>query len=253
MYWIFLIIFTLAVFIPDIVRHDILFLPEEKAEEVAIFLLGAVGFLTVIRNELILMLHKKQKEKDDKRINQTVKDLVESYSYIGEVNRKMDIIMNIALGICDRSYLNKKREHEIYNSITSAAVFLLKADFACLRFVDLANGKTRKEIKPEEKPQIVNNEEILEMEKAKLSIKKTKDYIIVSSPQEVKDIKSYLVIHGYDEEEETNPKNLEILKVFASQAIFLYSYINLEDELEDQETVNIKKPEPVSVGFNKLN
>jgi hypothetical protein len=41
-----------------------------------------------------------------------------------------------------------------------------------------------------------------------------------------------LIICGYDREEENSPKNLEILKVFASQALFLYSFAHNKETIE---------------------
>jgi hypothetical protein len=63
-----------------------------------------------------------------------------------------------------------------------------------------------------------------------VNIVKDNDRLIIASGQTIKGIRAYLIIGGYGEEEEKNPKNLEILKVFVSQAIFLYSYVNLPDD-----------------------
>lgn len=227
MYWIFLLIFIIAVLIPDIIRHPIFFLTEERAEEVAIFLLGATAFLVFIKNELLIIFHKREKEKDQKKIDQTVKDLVESYSYIGEVNRKMDIIMNIALGISDRSMLNKKKEKEIYESIVNAANFLMKAESVALRLIDIKNLRIKKEIRTRGKQNVVKNEELAAMGE-ETTAKKGENCVVIASSQSVNDIKGYLIINGYNERELNNPKNIEILKVFCSQAIFLYSYVNLD-------------------------
>ncbi|MFA6047708.1 MAG: hypothetical protein WCV59_01200 [Parcubacteria group bacterium] len=227
MYWIFLLIFIIAVLIPDIIRHPIFFLDEERAEEIAIFLLGAIAFLVFIKNELLLLFHKKEKERDQKKIDQTVKDLVESYSYIGEVNRKMDIIMNIALGLADRSMLNKKKEKEIYESIANAANFLMKSESVTLRLVDIESLRVKKEIRTNGKHQVVKNEELSAMREETV-VKKGQNCIIIASSRNINNIKGYLIISGYNEREQSNPKNIEILKVFASQAIFLYSYVNLD-------------------------
>lgn len=238
MYWIFLILFIITVLIPDIIRGPIYFLTESRAEEVAIFLMGAIGFLVIIRNELQLTLHRREKEKDEKKINQTVKDLVESYSYIGEVNRKMDIMMNIALGLTDRSVLNRKREKEIYESIISAANFLMKADFSCLRFIDTQNIRTEREIISEGKCIPISNSELVKIG-GTFNIDSKKNQCVVSSSQVINGIRAYLIINGYDQEEEKNPKNIEILKVFSSQALFLYSYVNLS-KAENEKNGNNK-------------
>lgn len=229
MYWVFIVLFIIAVLIPDIIRGPIYFLVEERVEEIIIFLMGVIGFLFFMKNEQKLFLQKKEKEKEQKKMKQTVKDLVESYSYIGEVNRKMDILMSIALGLSDRSSLNKNKEKEIYQSIVSAASFLLKAEYSFLRFVKQTTSKNLKEISLEKKKNPIQNEELTGM-KDNINVKKCRDCIIISSPQKISDIKSYLIIYKYDEVEVSNPKNMEILKVFASQALFLYSYLALENE-----------------------
>ncbi len=229
MYWIYLSIFIITVMIPDIIPGKILFLSENHAEEMAIFLMGAIGFLIFIKNERQIIFQKKEKEINQKKIKQTVKDLVESYSYIGEVNRKMDLLMNIALGLTDRSTLNKTKENEIYRSIVSAAKLLFKAKEVRLRFLNTDTKQTIKEIQEKNKSSkksifpIKNNKIII---KKGASYQKRKKYLVVSSLQEVNKIKSYIIIQGYDLQEEKNPKNTEILKLFASQSLFVYSFMH---------------------------
>ncbi len=223
MYWIFLAIFIITVFIPDIIQGPILFLSETRAEELAIFLMGVIAILVFVKNERQLLIHKKEKEKDRKKISQTVKDLVNSYSYIGEVNRKMDLLMSIALGLSERSVLNQFKEEEIYQSIVTATKFLLKADFSTLRFVNTENLNTEKEIKMEEENIKIKNKKLIKLT-TETNTEKAENCLIISSSQQLNKIKSYLLVCGYSKDEEQNPKNIEILKVFVSQALFLYSY-----------------------------
>ena len=229
MYWIFAILFTIAVLIPDIIRVDTSLLVEERLEEVAIFVLGSVAFLTFIQNERRIALQKKEKEKAQKKMEQTVKDLVDSYSYIGEVNRKMDILMGVALGLADHSTLDKKKEKEAYESIINATNFLLKSNNAIIRFVNTKTGKLEKDVKLlDGNSPSVSNKELIEMGDY-VNMKKSNNVLVISSPQKVNEVKSYLIVSDYDEDEEDKPKNIEILKLFASQAIFLYSYMLKED------------------------
>lgn len=227
MYWIFLIIFIITVLVPDIIRTNFYLVSETRLEEIFIFFMGAMAFAIFIKNEQQLIFHKKEKEKDKRKIEQTVRDLVESYSYIGEVNRKMDILMNTALGFSDKSVLDKKHEKETYQSIVSATSFLLKSNSSSLRFVDMKNLKTKQEFHSENnRPSVKNN--ILAEIKDDVSVKKYGDCLVISSSQKINNIKSYLLVCGFDEKEESNPKNIEILKVFNSQALFLYSYLHKE-------------------------
>ncbi len=230
MYWIFLIMFIITIMVPDIISGRVLFLSENHAEEVAIFLMGAVGFLIFIKNEQEIIFQKKEKEIDQKKIKQTVKDLVESYGYIGEVNRKMDLLMNIALGLTDRSMLSKTKENEIYRSIISAAKLLFKAKNVSLRFIDVETKKTKKEIQEKNKHSqknisLIKNEEIMDMKK-RIAYREKKKYLFVSSTQEVNKIKSFIIVYEYNLEEESNPKDIEILKLFASQSLFVYSFMH---------------------------
>lgn len=227
LYWAYLIVFIIAVLVPDLVRGNVFFLSETRAEEIALFLMGVITFIIILKNEQKIIFHKKEKEKDAKKIEQTIKDLVESYSYIGEINRKMDILMSIALGFSDSSDADKINEKEIYMSISNAADSLLKSKTASLKFVDITTGKTKKEFH-QENGKTVNNIELLDM-KANTNIKEVRDFLIVSSTKDIKNIKSYLIIDGYENEEKNNPKNMEILKAMASQALFLYSYMRNQE------------------------
>ena len=228
MYWIFSILFVIAVMIPDIIRGPIYFLAEERAEEVTLFILGSIAFLTFLQNERRVAIQRREKENAQKKMNQTVRDLVDSYSYIGEVNRKMDILMEVALGIADRSLLDRKKEKEVYESIINATNFLLKAGATTLRFINVETKKTEKEYRLLEAiDACISNEELIDMPE-NVNVKKQRDCLIISSPQKINQIKVYLVIKNYDDNEERKPKNIEILKLFASQAIFLYAYIEKE-------------------------
>lgn len=229
MYWIFAVLFAIAVLIPDIIRGNAYFLVEERAEEAAIFVLGSIAFLTFIRNERKIAFQKSEKEKAQKKMSQTVKDLVDSYSYIGEVNRKIDMLMGVVLGLTERSVLGRKKEKETYESIVAAANFLLKAECSMIRFINLKTRRTEKEMKIPECANIsVANNDLIEMNEH-VNVKKQNGLFIVSSPQTINNIKSYLIISGYDAQEEGKPKNAEILKLFASQAIFLYAYMLKEE------------------------
>lgn len=224
MYWIYLILFILAVLIPDIIRNNFYFLSETRLEELLIFLLGMAGFLIFVFKEHQLFIQQREKEKSQKRLTQTAKDLVDSYSYIGEVNRKMDILMQVGLGLSDRSAINKAKEKEIYLTIIEAANSVLKSRCAYLRFVDIGSGRTKKEISTKASCSQVKNEELTAMGD-NINIKKQNGYLLAASFKEINDIKSYLIVDGYNDLEADSANNQEILKFLATQALFLYTYV----------------------------
>ena len=226
MYWIYLIIFIIAVLSPDIIKGSFYFLSEKRAEELLIFILGILGFLFFMWQDHQLFIQKKEKKRDKKKINQTIRDLVESYSYIGEVNRKMDILMNISLGLTDKSNLSKHKQTEIYHTIMDAAKFLMKADCALLKFMNAEKGLLEKEIRMEDCRCSLKNEEILKILESSRS-EKIEEFLLISSHNTIKDVRCYLVISDYEEQDD---KTIEMLKVLASQALFVFSYAgNISD------------------------
>lgn len=224
MYWFYLIIFILAVLVPDVVRTDFYFLTETRLEELLIFLLGMAGFLIFIFKERQLFIQKEEKAKSQKRLKQTAKDLVDSYSYIGEVNRKMDILMQVGLGLSDRSAINKNKEKEIYHTIIGAASSLTKAKCSHLRFMDIKSRRTKREINTGDGYKKAKNSELAEMGD-NVNIKKKNDYLVASSFKQINGVKGYLIVEEYSELEAENINNQEILKFLATQALFLYSYV----------------------------
>lgn len=223
MYWIFFALFIFGVLVPDIIRGDIGFLGEERVEEVVIFLLGALGFLIFLFKEKELLSEKEEKEKSQKRLDETGKDLIESYSYIGEVNRKIDMLMGITLGISDREIFDKNKEKETLSSIANAAKLLLRGENAALIFLDCEKGNIEERLDTNDLVNKIRKED-LEGVGGIVNVKKNKEYIIISSPNKMNEVRSYLCIEDYAEEEEKKPKNIEILKVLASQALFVYSF-----------------------------
>jgi hypothetical protein len=219
-YWIYLIIFVIAVLVPDIIRKKFYFLPETRAEELLIFLLGVIVFLSSAWQERLIFLHKREKNQDRKKINQTIKDLVESYSYIGEVNRKMDILMNISLGLTEKSNLSKNKQTEIYHTIIDAAKFLMKADCALLKFINTEDNSLEKEIKIGNCSCSIKNEVLIKMKEAG-SAEKIDNFLVTSSHQKIKNVRCYLIVNDYEEQ---GDKTIEMLTVLASQALFVFSY-----------------------------
>lgn len=222
MYWIFFILFSIGILVPDIIRSGILFLSEERAEEAALLLLGATGFLVFLFKEKELISEKKEKEKNKKKLDETGKDLIESYSYIGEVNRKIDMLIGVMLHLSEGEVDDSKKEKEAYFSIADAARAILRGENATLLFYN------EKENKIEEAASIGNprfkvDKKMLKSIGGIVNIKKNKDYIIISSPNKIGDARSYLKVEEYSEEEK-RPKNTEILKMLISQALFAYSF-----------------------------
>jgi hypothetical protein len=226
MYWIFFVLFAAGVLVPDIIRGGASFLSEERAEEMVLFLLGATGFVIFLFKERELLSEKREKEKNKKRLDETGKDLIESYSYIGEVNRKTDLLIEVMLGLSEGEILDKNKEKEAYLSIADAAKLMLKGENATLLFFNDQNDGIIEGSFNTNNPKFRLEIKTLKNMGGVVNIKKDKDCIIISSPNKIGGFRSYLKIEGYSKEEEKRPKNAEILKMLASQALLVYSFSN---------------------------
>jgi hypothetical protein len=225
MYWIFFALFAIGVLVPDIVRSGTSFLSEERVEEIVLFLLGATGFIIFLFKEKELLGEKREKEKNKKRLDETGKDLLESYGYIGEVNRKTDVLIEVMLGFSEGEIKDNKKEEEAYLSIADAAKLILKGKNAALAFFNEQNEQIKKSVNTEN-PKFRLEKEIMKSMGGIVNIKKDDNYVIISSPNKINEIRSFIKIEGYEKEEERKPKNSEILKMLASQALLVYSLSN---------------------------
>jgi len=225
MYWLYLLIFITVVMVPDIFKDNFLGMSHERVEEVAIFLLGSFGILLFIFKEKQIALEKKEKEKEQRRLQQTAKDLIESYSYIGEINRKMDLLMQIGMGLSDRTNLTEKHEKDIYRSITESATFLLKAECATLVFFDITSKRVIKHICHNDKcGSLDKNPELFSMEED-VFMKQVGESIIFCSHKIIDNVRGYVIVKTFDDFQAKDNNNQEIIKYLSDQALMLYSYI----------------------------
>jgi hypothetical protein len=225
MYWIYLALFVLAIFVPDIVKDGTYPFPHERLEEFLIFSFGVVGFLIFLVKENQISIKEFEGKKIINKLFRTNRELEDSYTYIGEVNRKLEILVHAGLGLVKLGRRTKTKEREAYDSVLGSAVALLKGKNAILRFVNAESNKTQKAMFLVNDCQAIKNEEFLEMGED-VHIKKGANYIIASSLKDVGGIKCYLIVEGYNESDDLdvgNNHNHEILKLLASHALFLYA------------------------------
>lgn len=141
MYWIYLFLFVLMIFTPEVVAQGFLFFREEDIESILIFIFGLVGLLLYLGKETALMRAIRDKLSLQKESNQIRKDLVQSYSYIGEMNRHLDILRDVIFGSPHTAEeLLHDTEGKIYSSVFDASFLLSQSDATALLFVSRTDG-----------------------------------------------------------------------------------------------------------------
>lgn len=224
MYWIYLIIFTLIVVTPDLIRQGISFgesliLEEERAEEVLIFFLGASGFIIYLWKEKQLSFQLKEKSKIQKEVTLISKNLTDSYSYIGEINRKVDILKSIALGLTENPVMTAEKERETYRSILHAVYIFSKSERSSIDFINKKTWKIIKSIKTGKGVQC-NIKDLDTFKEIKDFIETNKNFYIKSHKSINGIIACITIVKRNPQQKLEDP---ELIKALASQALFLFT------------------------------
>lgn len=227
MYWVYLIVFTFTVFVPTLVRSGYWIFDTAQMQSISIFFLGSIGFIIFLLMEKSMNRHLFEKSKYQKQVTRMTKDLTQSYSYIGEINRKLDILENIAVGYPESSNLTAKNESEAYDSIMGAVQVFGKSDEFALLFIKKTNFEILKEIK--NFPEMQLNFSIKSCDENKC-YSETDEFIIVTSPKSIDDIFSCIVIKKSQAAQRIEDQ--EMMKTLASQALFIYMYMRQKKQIK---------------------
>lgn len=140
MYWIYLAFFILAVLTPLAVTHGYSILPEEETEGIIIMLLGMVSFFIYLAKEQTLFRLVSERLSLQKTANIIRRDLSDSYTYIGAMNRKQEIVKELLFELAESTARDRNYCDLWYRKILETAAALAKSEAVSLRFVDIAGG-----------------------------------------------------------------------------------------------------------------
>ena len=136
-YWIYLIFLILAVLTPLLITQGHFVLPEEELEALIILLLGIAGFFVYFAKEKALFQLLRERLSLQKTTHNIQRDLSESYSYIGAMNRKQEIVKEMLFDLSVRTANDSRYCDLWYRKILQTALELARVDAGSLRFVDV--------------------------------------------------------------------------------------------------------------------
>jgi hypothetical protein len=227
MYWTYLIIFTLVIFVPTIFQHGFYALNTAQTQEFAILILGSLGFLIFLIQEKKLRKNLFEKNNIQRKVNRMTKDLTHSYSYIGEINRKLDLLENITLSYPESLNLTAKKQKELYNSTIEAIRLLGKSDEFSLRFVRVENNEILKEIKSSSDLSLNFSLKNLD---STAQFFESDDFIVANSPRTIDNVFACVVIRKKTPSQKI--EDLEMIRMLAAQALFLYMFVHDKKQIE---------------------
>ena len=224
MYWIYLVIFILAVLIPYVVPHGsrIFFLEEEQLEELLIFILGLLGFLIFRWKERQSNTNLREKIKIQKEAHQISKSLTDTYSYIGETNRKLDIMKNISDMLLDVPDMSPQKEKLFFDNLMESIYVLTHSKKIMIRFINTETEKTEKEVKSKKRVFLkISNEEIINsLIKKNKSFNESEFHFVILSPKEIDKTVAAIIISKNNQKQKL--EDPEILKSLAAQLLFIH-------------------------------
>ncbi|MFA9262108.1 MAG: hypothetical protein ACEQSB_01990 [Undibacterium sp.] len=222
MYWIYLALFLCMIITPEFIREGVLFFNEDDFESLLIFCFGILGLLLYLGKESAFLRAVREKLSLQQETNQIRKDLSQSYSYIGEMNRRIDIVKNMVVSLPQsKATIFEKHGRELYDPIIDATALLAQSDCVGLYFVNAEDGSMIEEY-------VVGDGEHLETLRLLGGEKllATKKYLweegrlsFIRSPEEAAGIVAFIVFHKMKNRlEETG-----IFQILAAQALFVFT------------------------------
>lgn len=233
MYWVYLSLFIAMIVTPELTRDGFLFFSEDDLESLLIFCFGMSGLLLYLSKESAFLRAVREKLSLQQETNQIRKDLSQSYSYIGEMNRRIDIMKQMVVSLPQNGVsLSERKGQERYDPIIEATRLLAQSECVALYFVaikgaaileryEVGDGEHRVTIQSIDGKHLLDAKKYL-WDEGRLSF--------VRSPEEAGGVAAFLVFHKVKNRlEETG-----IFQILAAQAVFIYSLNRTSSDRSDR-------------------
>lgn len=219
MYWIYLAIFVLAILTPKFIQGGNTLFREEDIEALLIFCFGAFGFVIYLAKEKALLRVFREKLHLQKQTNLITRDLSDSYSYIGEMNRKLDIVKDLIFDLPKTTALALgKDEKTMYLTLLETVSLLSKTDQVALCFVNTKKKSLERVFEKNTEPSFEPHIDPAKLLGEGKFFWEEQDYAVVRSPRQVKGVAAFLIFAKTSNHVEDS----DVFKILVSQALLLY-------------------------------
>ena len=225
---VYLLFFVLAVLSPSIHTKDRFGLSEERLEEFSIFAFGIAGLATFAAYERIMERREKEREAVETSYARAKQELIESYAYIGSVNRKIELLKKVANETSLTVDPSSKMSKELYTAIAMNACASAGALSAMLRVLSVSKMRTEGEYVHHTGKELVfkiPNKDLRDLHEheslhAFIRSEDGKEILVVPA-EHGDDIKAFLLLHLEEGDEKIQEVDISLLKVFVNQAQML--------------------------------
>ncbi len=205
---------------PEFVQDGILFFNEEDLESLLIFCFGIAGLLLYLGKESAFLRAVREKLSLQQEANQIRKDLSQSYSYIGEMNRRIDIVKNMVVSL-PQSKVSALQGQALYDPIIDAIQLLARSNCVALYFVALGDNSIleRYEVGDGKHYEVMKNFDGRYLLDTKKYLWEEGKFSFVRSPEDVRGVAAFIVFHKMKNRlEETG-----VFQILAAEALFIFS------------------------------
>lgn len=224
---VYLVFFVLAVLSPSIHTRPMFGLSETQLEELTIFAFGIAGLLTFAAYERLMERREKEREVAEMDYNRAKSELIESYAYIGSVNRKIELLKKIANDTSKTLTEAKSVPKEVLQALAMNVCSSISAKAALIRFIDTEKLRTEGEFLYSNEEGIVfrvPNKDLKTLRAQGVShafIRSEDEREILVVPSDSQDrMLAYLLINL--DGDQIQELDIPLLKVFANQAELVY-------------------------------
>lgn len=250
---VYLALFVLAVLSPSLVTKNFFGIQERHIEEIMIFVFGIVGLATFAIYQRVMEKHEKEHEDAKSEYERARRELAESYKYIGNINRQIEVLKRLANQTSLKILENEQPHKDLLSTLLESAAESAGARAALIRYVDIERLQTKREVLHSlEKSFVfkVPNKELRRIHETGLAHAVIRDddgreIVIVPSDYKNKNVKAYLFIAPGIE---NSSVDTSLLKVFVNQAEFLKHALTDQDKTLMEPLELIKQAEEQVIG-----
>jgi len=233
-YFLFSIIVIVAIITPHIL-HGHLLIPKQYAQE---YSQSIIFLLDLILIYIIYFIFKDQIKKIKREKEKTEERLLDSYKYIGEANRQLNLFDKFINFFSIRQNPAKVKEKKIFNELLKTIInSVVKSDKGLIRFTEVDKKRTIKEFSysKDGNPFIIrlSNAKIIEKKSNPGDLTDNKKIKIISSDYTNSNIKCVLCYPKKQKEDKENI-DIKLLKNLIKQIHLLFIAMYSEKILNNQ-------------------
>ncbi|HPF95695.1 MAG TPA: hypothetical protein PLR08_04045 [bacterium] len=224
---IYLLCFVLAIFAPSLHSQGRFGLSETALEEFTIFLFGMVGLGVFVAYGRLIEEHLEEEKAEEMNHDKTKQELIESYAYIGTINRKIELLKKVSNQTSLNFIRGKGWSKDLFQALVTHASASVGAKACLLRIIDTPHLRTEAEHTHSTGHQFVfkvSNKDLLAVPErgvshAFIASEDGKEVLVIPS-EGVHSSKAFLLL--ILDENQIPEVDVSLLKVFANQAEMLH-------------------------------